>query len=1163
MKQKKLLALLLAVCMVLALLPTVANADEEVYYTLDGTITGSNSNYANEGSITQEGLSWKVMGNVNQNPWRIGGKSLSNVDRPIYSTSPMNETITKVEVDIGDITITVNSMTLIVASDASFSTVIYSQSLTFVDANSTIISTPISDATWTNAYYKLVFNVTNNSASNKYVQLKAVRFYKGGSGDTPQPTTYAVSFDPNGGTGTMADVTTTSPYKLPTCGFTAPEGQEFDCWKIDGDEGEYAAGTSVEIFSDTTFVAQWKDLPVVTYTDMMLKRVPANGDVVVIYYPAASKVVTGTDYLYNNKKHELVAANATLTDDLLAVPDEALRLTVTTTVADDGETTLYTFATEDGRYLLADGTNVQLVDEQGANTLFQLETAAAGTDNWYIKCDSATVSGKAQYIEYYGGYFTVYSFNSSNTPIFTFQFFAENGEGPTPAATYFVTLDPGEAVDEPVEIEDATSPYTLPDCPFTAPEGMVFDGWMMADGDGNVYPAGAQVTLEEPNVTFIAQWKELVARNYRLVTSDEDLVDGETYLIASELFVDELYLMSNQTSNNRAQYKLSNVEGTTITLDETWIATSANDALAFEFTLVDAEDGWAFYDEVTGGYLYAASSSSNWLRTETELDDNGKFMIDLAEDGAAIPVALGENERNYMHYNGENNIFSCYSESSHITGAVYLYKLVEDEPVELTNGFYLIGPNWTVNAIDPAEKFGENMQAGGEMILATTLAVGDEIKVVKVEDGAITTWYPDGLDNQYTVDAAHAGNVNIYFRETYNNDWSAFGGYFYIEAGYNITCVSGEHGSISTAYSRASAGTEINVYVDYVEEGYALDTLTVLCDGTEVETNKVNDDQYTFVMPSGDVTVTATFAVPVPKFKTQSLLLSGEIGLSFNMDLPEISGVNYATSYMTFSVEHGTCTERVDYTASRTKASGNKGFVCYVNAAMMAEPITATFHYTQNGTEKTVEKTYAIKEYFEAYDKDPGKFDETTQALIESVADYGHYVQALLAAQKGWTLGTTFVEMDKCYTTDYNFGDIECALEDKGIIFVDNGAAFSKLTFTMVFDSATELRVLFKVAKTYTGTLTATVDGDDIDVTALGTSKAVQIANIPANLLSHPYEIVITMDGGSAKITVSALSYVKALLASASSFSEPAVMQNAAAAIYSYSAAADAFKEAH
>lgn len=173
--------------------------------------------------------------------------------------------------------------------------------------------------------------------------------------ETPPAPTYTVSFDANGGTGTMATVTTASPYSLPTCGFTAPQGKEFDCWAVDGDENTYAPGDSYTLTGNTTFIAQWKDLPVVNYTDMMLKRVPANGDTVVIYYPKASKVVTAESYYYNNKKYELAAADATLTDNVLAVPDEAVRLTVSVA---DGK---YTFATADGKYLEADGTNVQLV----------------------------------------------------------------------------------------------------------------------------------------------------------------------------------------------------------------------------------------------------------------------------------------------------------------------------------------------------------------------------------------------------------------------------------------------------------------------------------------------------------------------------------------------------------------------------------------------------------------------------------------------------------------------------------------------------------------------------------------------------------------------------------------------------------------------------------
>ena len=462
------------------------------------------------------------------------------------------------------------------------------------------------------------------------------------------------------------------------------------------------------------------------------------------------------------------------------------------------------------------------------------------------------------------------------------------------------------------------------------------------------------------------------------------------------------------------------------------------------------------------------------------------------------------------------------------------YVLVESAPSDWS-GDYLIVYNAGPYAMDGS---------------LTSLDVSSNYKTVSIESKTITV---DGDDNDFYFTIAQSGsNYTIRSASGYYIGWAS-------NSANGLSC------SADTAYpvTLSLTGTDANIV------GSAGAYLRFNTQSGQTRFRFFKSSSYT---NQKAISLYKRAAAPEPQaeptFKTQSLLLDGEIGLSFNMDLPEISGVDYTTSYMTFTVPHGTCTARADYTASRTKASGNKGFVCYVNAAMMAEPITATFHYTQNGTEKTVEKTYAIKEYFLAFDEaiaaSPNLFGAKTQALIKSVADYGHYVQALLAEEKGWTLGdgadADYKLMDKFYTESYNVDTITSAVANKGITCVNNGAAFSKLTFTMVFDSATELRVLFTVAKTYTGTLTATVDGNDIDVTALGTSKAVQIANIPANLLSHPYEIVITMDGGSATITASALSYVKALLASASSFSEPAVMQNAAAAIYSYSAAADAVK---
>ena len=66
---------------------------------------------------------------------------------------------------------------------------------------------------------------------------------------------WTIKFDANGGTGTMNDVTVKKgdKYTLPSCGFTAPSGKEFDKW----DKG--TPETAIEITADTVITALWKD----------------------------------------------------------------------------------------------------------------------------------------------------------------------------------------------------------------------------------------------------------------------------------------------------------------------------------------------------------------------------------------------------------------------------------------------------------------------------------------------------------------------------------------------------------------------------------------------------------------------------------------------------------------------------------------------------------------------------------------------------------------------------------------------------------------------------------------------------------------------------------------------------------------------------------------
>ena len=95
-----------------------------------------------------------------------------------------------------------------------------------------------------------------------------------GEGDSEPPavTQFTVNFDANGGEGAMEPVTVNADaeYTAPECAFTAPNGQEFDCWtNADGTE-TYPAGTNLGLLAgDTTLYAKWKDVepaPVTHFT---------------------------------------------------------------------------------------------------------------------------------------------------------------------------------------------------------------------------------------------------------------------------------------------------------------------------------------------------------------------------------------------------------------------------------------------------------------------------------------------------------------------------------------------------------------------------------------------------------------------------------------------------------------------------------------------------------------------------------------------------------------------------------------------------------------------------------------------------------------------------------------------------------------------------------
>ena len=79
---------------------------------------------------------------------------------------------------------------------------------------------------------------------------------------------YNVSFNANGGSGTMLDETDQlGGYVLPECGFTAPTGKQFKCWAEGSASGQqYNVGYEYDVTANVTFYAVWEDIPVTNYT---------------------------------------------------------------------------------------------------------------------------------------------------------------------------------------------------------------------------------------------------------------------------------------------------------------------------------------------------------------------------------------------------------------------------------------------------------------------------------------------------------------------------------------------------------------------------------------------------------------------------------------------------------------------------------------------------------------------------------------------------------------------------------------------------------------------------------------------------------------------------------------------------------------------------------
>lgn len=145
---------------------------------------------------------------------------------------------------------------------------------------------------------------------------------------------------------------------------------------------------------------------------------------------------------------------------------------------------------------------------------------------------------------------------------------------------------------------------------------------------------------------------------WALVTDVSTLAVGDQVVIAAKDY--NCALSTTQNTNNRGQVSITK-NGDNISF--------GNGVQILTLKAGTTSGTLAFY---TGsGYLYAASSSSNHLKTQTTNNANGSWEITIVNGGSATIVAQGTNTRNTMQYNQSSSLFSCYASASQKPLSIY------------------------------------------------------------------------------------------------------------------------------------------------------------------------------------------------------------------------------------------------------------------------------------------------------------------------------------------------------------------------------------------------------------------------------------------------------------------------------------------------------------
>lgn len=382
-----------------------------------------------------------------------------------------------------------------------------------------------------------------------------------------------------------------------------------------------------------------------------------------------------------------------------------------------------------------------------------------------------------------------------------------------------------------------------------APENATYKtvNWSTSDGSIATVDNGAVKAVAEGSATITATSTDdntkyatcaitvtagtnFAAGDWTLVKDVAELTAGSYVIIAAAEFD---YAMLSYSSGNNCSSKAAKKSGDLLTYDA--------DFGIFEIKAGNVENTIALFDDKNENYLYAASSSNNYLKAEETLTNNSSWSASVTSAGVASLTAQGTNTHNILKYNSasDQKKFSAYGSSNQMAD-IALYKYFAPVPKvtyrkntedEVTN---LPGVQKTVWETDAYK---------------ATIAAGPSRSGY-----AFNGWNSaeDGNGDAYTVGVKYsfATDITLYaqweeiptYSVTYNTSGST--GTTPVDAN---AYAEGDEVTLASASGLSNPGHFFNGWVATYVDG-----------NSDTQTLDIEDGKFT--MPAFNVTVTATWA---------------------------------------------------------------------------------------------------------------------------------------------------------------------------------------------------------------------------------------------------------------------------------------------------------------